>query len=132
MTHHTMNFQPAGNGVIVTKVDAIQAACEQAAVAGLRVWCVDASATETVDGLLAHFGAALQLPAWYGANLDALHDSLSDPDWCAAPGCLISLCGLAPLQERNRAACDALIDTLRDVAALWREDGIVFQVLIEA
>ena len=61
---------------------------------------------------LVTLGKALHFPAWYGANLDALCDCLSDPDSFPAPdGFLLVLRGhsqtLAALADALHAAAEA-------------------------
>ena len=38
------------------------------------------TATLSFGALLKQLGEALNFPDWYGANFDALHDCLTDPD----------------------------------------------------
>jgi RNAse (barnase) inhibitor barstar len=46
--------------------------------AGWRFAHVDAWPTDTKDEFLERLAKALELPSWFGGNLDALADSLSD------------------------------------------------------
>lgn len=68
--------------------------------------------TQPLHLALVTLGKALHFPAWYGANLDALCDCLSDPDSFPAPdGFLLALRGnsqtLALMAEVLQAACAA-------------------------
>ncbi|TIC88662.1 hypothetical protein E8D34_03020 [Nocardioides sp. GY 10113] len=53
----------------------LRAACD---AHGWRLAYLDTSAVEDRAGVLADLGTALELPAHYGRNLDALHDCLRD------------------------------------------------------
>ncbi|MEQ6901190.1 barstar family protein [Nocardioides sp. YIM 152588] len=52
--------------------------CPAAREAGWRCATLDTAGVEDRAGLLAELGAALDFPAHYGRNLDALHDCLRD------------------------------------------------------
>ena len=58
-------------------------------------------------------GQLLDLPDWYGANLDALHDCLCDPSWRGEHGCVIALHGTAGLRRKARDGFSNLLDVLR-------------------
>lgn len=53
---------------------------------------------------------ALDLPAWYGNNLDALHDLLSESD-----GLSVRFCGAAGLREASPRYAEALERLCRDL-----------------
>jgi RNAse (barnase) inhibitor barstar len=65
--------------------------------------------------LLVAIGRALEFPAWFGANLDALYDSLTDmPERLPAPGYVIVLDGLTQGPDTDDNA--AILDVFRDAA----------------
>jgi RNAse (barnase) inhibitor barstar len=65
--------------------------------------------------VLVAIGRALEFPAWFGANLDALYDSLTDmPERLPAPGYVIVLDGLKQGQDNDDNA--AILDVFRDAA----------------
>lgn len=77
--------------------------------------------------MLVEIGKALELPAWFGANLDALYDSLTDlPDRIAAPGYVIVLDGLHQGAQTDENA--ALLDVFRDAAEDFAGRGLAFRV----
>jgi hypothetical protein len=77
--------------------------------------------------MLVEIGRALELPAWFGANLDALYDSLTDlPDRNAAPGFVIVLDGLQQGAQTDDTA--ALLDVFRDAADDFAGRGLAFRV----
>lgn len=77
--------------------------------------------------MLVEIGRALELPAWFGANLDALYDSLTDlPDRISARGFVIVLDGLQQgVQSDDNAA---LLDVFRDAAEEFAGRGLALRV----
>ena len=73
---------------------------------------------------------ALGFPAWYGANLDALKDCLTDFSWHDAPGYVLIISGADALH----ADC-TLFANLNAVFSStieeWREHGIPFWVFYD-
>ena len=66
------------------------------------------------DELLKSIAQALDFPAWFGHNWDALEDCLSDLSWRAAPGYIL-------LVEKPRRDDDfgVLLDVLLSSAESW-------------
>lgn len=102
-----------------------------AQAAGHRVVEADLRGCKGKKAVLLALGRALQLPRWYGANLDALFDCLTDlPETAAAPGYLVLLRGLseAGLDAEQRAA---LLEVFRDAAPPFAERGVALRVLYD-
>jgi len=77
--------------------------------------------------LLATIGRALDFPSWFGANLDALYDSLTDmPERAPAPGYVIVLDGLLQGTEAEENA--RLLDVFRDAAEDFAGRGLALRV----
>lgn len=77
--------------------------------------------------MLVEIGRALELPAWFGANLDALYDSLTDlPDRITVPGFVIVLDGMQHGAQSDENA--ALLDVFRDAAEDFAGRGLAFRV----
>lgn len=77
--------------------------------------------------MLVAIGRALELPAWFGANLDALYDSLTDlPDRIDAPGFVVVLDGLRHGSHADDTA--ALLDVFRDAAEDFAGRGLALRV----
>lgn len=91
---------------------------------------VDLAAARDKAAALRKVGQVLRFPGWYGGNLDALYDCLTDlPDRDdAAAGWLILIDGLASarISEPERSA---LLDVFRDAAASFARTGLSFRVL---
>ena len=87
-----------------------------AARAGHRFVLVECSDCVDRHSVLKAIGCAFSFPDWYGANLDALYDCLTDLPELAVPGWVVVLERL-PGEPRFRAAeRDALLDVFRDAA----------------
>lgn len=73
---------------------------------------------------------AFDLPSWFGMNLDALYDSLTDlPDTGAAAGYIVLLDRLLRVRNFDREQRVALLGVFRDVAETYAERGVPFRVL---
>ena len=58
---------------------------------GFAWFSVDLSRARNVPGFIKALARDLRFPDWFGGNLDALNDCLSDFSWCPAPGYVITL-----------------------------------------
>jgi len=104
----------------------------------LRAWAkaddqrfvlADLSGCKDKPSALRMLGHALSLPAWFGANLDALYDSLTDDDtWPVGRGAVIVLDPLPYTERFGVEERDALLDVFRDVADHHAEAGQPFRV----
>lgn len=64
------------------------------------------------EQVLKALGQALNLPDWYGANLDALFDCLSDPDWSSRKAITLCIHGAGHLRHNGSDSLANLIETL--------------------
>lgn len=71
------------------------------------------SQPEALDAI----GAALSFPAWYGRNLDALHDCLTDLSWLPAGEHVLIWSGHRALELANPDAHRAVLAVLDDATA---------------
>ena len=83
---------------------------------GYRVVAFDARDWQTDQDMLVDLGRALSFPDYYGRNLDALNDCLSDVatyDYGATPvdkGTLVAVRGYDAFTERSPKTAQALLD----------------------
>ena len=82
--------------------------------------------------LLKHLGEALNFPDWYGANFDALHDCLTDPDWTTDKGLALFLTGTASLHKSDPDGFATLIEVFQAVASELSRSGTPFWVLLDS
>ena len=90
---------------------------------------IDLALAGSKKAALQAIGRALGFPAWYGANLDALYDCLTDlVDTGGAPPRLILISHMAggSLDEDQQAA---LLDVFRDALEVFADAGIGLRVL---
>ena len=73
---------------------------------------------------------AFELPSWFGMNLDALYDSLTDlPDTDAAAGYVVLLDRLSSVRNFDRGQRAALLAVFRDAADAYVQRRMPFRVL---
>lgn len=92
-----------------------------ALAAGHRYVEADLTNLRTRKAALQAIGKAFGFPRWYGANLDALYDCLTDlPEAQPAPGYVVMLKGFGGAAPREGLSVEdraELLDVFRDAAA---------------
>ncbi|QSX79123.1 barstar family protein [Agrilutibacter solisilvae] len=68
----------------------------------------------------------LRFPGWFGANFDALADSLGDMSWLPADGYLLLLEHADAWREADDDNFATLLDVLNEAAASWGDQGKPF------
>lgn len=107
----------------VYRVSAAPTVLEAAGEGGLDVARIDAAADT-----LASIARALEFPAWFGGNWDALEDCLGDLSWRGAAGAHLLLFDTFPRGD----ALGVLLDVLRSAAEYWAGRGRpFFAVLVD-
>lgn len=102
---------------------------EWARAADQRFVLADLSGCKDKPAALRMLGHALGLPSWFGANLDALYDSLTDDEtWPVGRGAIVVLDPLPYTERFGVEERDALLDVFRDVAEHYGEAGVPFRV----
>lgn len=93
---------------------------EQCEREGGRFVAADLRYCEDRESALRELGRALDLPGWFGANLDALYDALTDLD---GPGWIIAI-ELPKVSARfDRSSRSALLTVFRDAAEFHSNAG---------
>ena len=81
------------------------------------------------SALMDALSRSLRLPAWFGANWDALEDCLSDLSWRAAAGHVFVFEGLDSLPQDDAGV---LFGVLESAAQFWRgQDKPFFAVFVD-
>jgi RNAse (barnase) inhibitor barstar len=75
-------------------------------------------------------GRQLDFPDWYGANLDALSDCLTDFSWREAQGYIITLSGADALQVLPDSFA-TLNAVFASAIEQWQDQGVPFWVFYE-
>lgn len=96
---------------------------------GHRFVLADLAACKDKPAVMRVLGRAFDLPGWYGANLDALYDSLTDNDsWTVGAGAVVVLDAIPCSEGFGTEERDALLDLFRDVAEHYAATGTAFRV----
>jgi RNAse (barnase) inhibitor barstar len=94
---------------------------------GQAFYLVDLSHARNVPGFIKAMRRDLQFPEWFGGNLDALNDCLTDFSWRPASGYVIALSG----SEMLRATPTSLA-TLNEVLSCaveeWERRDVPFRI----
>lgn len=121
---------PAAAGLYRIDHAAAAALCEEARAAGLRCARIDLAGFRGKADLLRAMAQALEFPAWFGHNWDALADCLDDLEWLRGKGYVLLLehpAGLSAAAPKDFALA---LDILADAAHKWNERGTPFWVFL--
>lgn len=101
-----------------------------ATLADQRTLSVDLGGLLDREAVFAAIGQAFELPAYFGGNLDALYDCLTDlvAPPADAPGFLVMLRDLPDTSGFGRNERDALLDVFREAADYFFEQDVAFRV----
>lgn len=111
-----------------TRRDALEAA---AIKARLRPAPVEIPRGMHSRELLKRLGEVLDFPDWYGANFDALHDCLTDPDFASGKGLVLFLSGAANLHKSEPDGFATLIEVFQAAAGELGRRDVPFWVLLD-
>ena len=86
----------------------------------------------SLAGLLKDIGNALNFPDWYGANLDALYDCLTDPEALPGRGRVLFLTGTSRLLRSDPEGYATLIEVFQAAASDLARQGSPFWVILDS
>lgn len=98
--------------------------------AGLEILEADVAGCSDKQAVLEKLGRDLRFPDWYGANLDALYDCLTDLD--ADKGLALLITGLEDWHRAEPTQFAILADVLRSASDYYRDSGLPFWILADA
>lgn len=107
---------------------ALEAAAQKS---GLELLKADVEQFDESAAVLGELGRALHFPDWYGANFDALHDCLTDPEQEGATGRILRISGLDTLRAASPENFDTLIEVFRSAAEINREAGSILWIVLD-
>lgn len=122
---------PARSGVFHLPPQHRKAVEAAAGAAALKVVAAHLEHPQDQKSALRDLGRSLGFPDWYGANLDALYDCLTDPDWLSAPGQVVLISGLDRLQQADPEGFSLLTDVFRSATDVCRDNGTPLWVLLD-
>jgi RNAse (barnase) inhibitor barstar len=99
-----------------------------AGAAGQRFVHADLSSCADRRAVLMELGRAFAFPDWYGANLDALYDCLTDLAEPGAPGLVVVLDHLPRTARFDNEQRVRLLDVFRDALEPFSEVGVALRV----
>ncbi|WP_406388071.1 barstar family protein [Streptomyces sp. NBC_00211] len=110
----------------------IAPAMARAEEAGWTTLRVDLGGVHGKAELLRRWGAALDVPEWFGENWDALADALIDLSWLpAAPGRLVVVTSWSSYAGARPGEWETLREVLEEAVAFWRDaDGGALAVVL--
>lgn len=88
---------------------------------------VDLGNARNVPGFIKALRRDLDFPDWFGGNLDALHDCLTDFSWRPATGYVITLDGSEALRA-NPTSFAIFNEVLASVIEAWQARAVPFRV----
>jgi RNAse (barnase) inhibitor barstar len=101
-----------------------------AAAAKLRYRLVDLHGVGSKTELMAALAKGLELQRHFGANWDALADSMEDSDWLGPHGVAIVLRHTQAYRKAHAADWETLSDILGEAAEYWRDLHKPFWVFV--
>lgn len=123
-----MPLIPERSGVYRTPED--QEALRKQAGGAAVLWIeADLGRVSGKSAILNTIARALEFPAHFGANWDALLDSLRDLSWRPARGYVVHLRGVPPAEHSPDV--QTLLGIFEDAANYWRSRGQAFVVLVD-
>ena len=129
MTRTQLNTTPADGNTGLFKIAQRDLAALQAAAGELGQACfnVNLEYARNVPGFIRAVSRDLAFPDWFGGNLDALHDCLTDLSWRPAPGYVITLENSEALRA-NPTSFAMFNEVLASVVEVWQSRNIPFRV----
>ena len=112
--------------------DAVSGLRALAVALGFDFVTVDLDGCEEKPDFLDRVSRALEFPAWFGGNWDALFDCLADLGWRPAPGYVLVLERASGLREAQPEVFDTALALMDDAASAWRERGVPMRVFVDA
>lgn len=118
-------------GVYHMPLDGEAALIRAAEANAFMVFRVDLDRARDRDDMLATIARAMAFPEWFGANWDALLDSLADLGWRPAEGYVVVLEHCDGIHGRAEADFVALLQVFEQAASEWRDQGIAFWCFVD-
>lgn len=106
------------------------AVVEAATALDFHVAAANLVAVDAKPALLAEIARALRFPASFGANWDALADSLGDLSWLPAPGYLLLLDHCGDLRDEAPDTFATLLGILDEAAGVHAGAGVPFWAVL--
>ena len=97
----------------------------------LKHWHLEITPGLMAGAVLEQIGKILHFPEWYGANFDALHDCLTDPECLPGIGHVLTVSGGDSLRASDPEGFATLLEVLMAAADERRQAGTPLWILLE-
>lgn len=87
---------------------------------------VDLRGCGDADAAMCEIADVLRFPEWFGENLDALADCLSDLSWFPAEGYVLLLEHTGDWRAQASDTFDTVLEILNQTAQRWAKDRVPF------
>ena len=87
---------------------------------------VDLRACADVDAAMCEIAEVLRFPDWFGENLDALADCLSDLTWLPSEGYVLVLENTGDWRALEPDTFDTVLEILNQTSERWAGDRVPF------
>src|SRR6516162_1975648 len=113
--------QNSGVYQLIRQPEQIEQAAKQA---GLTMFRIDFTHVKGKKDLLDQVVKALQFPAWFGSNWDALNDSLTDLDWLGVKaGYVIVFENIEHFARSHAQDFHVVTEILRAASEYWKNEN---------
>jgi len=120
--------QNSGVYQLIRQPEQIEQAAKQA---GLTMFRIDFTHVKGKKDLLDQVAKALQFPAWFGSNWDALNDSLTDLDWLGVKaGYVIVFENIEHFARSHAQDFHVVTEILRAASEYWKNENRPFWVFL--
>ncbi len=107
-----------------------EALCREAEGRGWRCFHLDGRHIASKAEFLTAGARALNFPSYFGANWDALEESLNDMSWAPGQGYLVVFDRVARFAEAQPDEFAVALDILRESVQRWAARGVPLVVLL--
>lgn len=121
---------PAQSGAYFVDARETDALVDAARALDYSVTRIDLEGCRDKAGVLDRVAQALRFPGWFGANFDALTDSLNDLSWLPADGYVLMLEDSDEWRQADDENFATLLDILNETAVRWGDLGKPFWSLM--
>jgi RNAse (barnase) inhibitor barstar len=87
---------------------------------------VDLRACADAEAAMCEIAEVLRFPEWFGENLDALADCLSDLSWLPSEGYVLVLENTGDWRAQEADTFDTVLEILNQTAERWAKDRVPF------
>ena len=96
-----------------------------------RHWHLEIAPGQMAGAVLEQIGKVLHFPEWYGANFDALHDCLTDPECLPGTGHILTISGCNGLRSRDPEGFATLLEVFKAATDDLRQAGVPLWILLD-